>query len=111
MWQQPISPARRFNSRVETPDVWVYWRCGGQDDTSRVRNLGPGGLFIETRCPKVVGAQTQVEFLVQEGQIRADAVVRHVNPGRGVGLKFRAVKEVDRPHLAALLNRLRRSSE
>jgi hypothetical protein len=65
-------------------------------------------MFIETRRPRVVGARTQVEFLVQEGQIRADAVVRHVNPGGGVGLKFIAVREGDRTHLAALLNRLRR---
>jgi hypothetical protein len=111
MMQQSIFPGRRFSTRVESPeDVWVYWRCGGRDDTSRVRNLSLGGLFIETQTPKVVGAKTQVEFLVQEGQIRTDAVVRHVNPGGGVGLKFTAVREGDRPHLGALLNRLRRSS-
>jgi|ERR1700682_980932 hypothetical protein len=111
MSQHPISPARRFNSRVETPEgVWVYWSCGGRDDTSRVRNVSLGGLFIETRKPMVVDAKTKLEFLVQEGQIRADALVRHVNPSRGVGLKFTAVRIGDRSHLAALLNRLSRSS-
>jgi hypothetical protein len=50
-----------------------------------INRLSPGGLFIETRKPRVIGATTQVEFLVQEGQIRAGAVVRHGNPGRGVG--------------------------
>ena len=44
---------------------------------------------------------------VQEGQIRADAVVRHVKPGGGLGLKFQAVSEKDRPNLAALMKRLR----
>jgi PilZ domain len=111
MTQHPISPARRFNSRVETPEgVWVYWRCEGRDDTSRVWNLSPGGLFIESRKPRVVGAKIKLEFLVQEGQIRADAEVRHANPRVGLGLKFTAVSDGDRPHLAALLNRLRRSS-
>ena len=110
MSQRPVSPARRFNSRVETPEgVWVYWSCAGRDDTSRVRNVSLGGVFIETRKPMVVGAKTELDFLVQDGQIRAEAVVRHVNPSRGVGLKFTAVKEGDRPHLAALLNRLSRS--
>ncbi len=111
MLPQPVSPSRRRYSRVETPEgVSVYWNCGGRNDTSRVRNLSLGGLFIETREPGLLGAKTMLDFLVQEGQIRAAAEVRHVNPGRGVGLKFTAVRDGDRPHLAALLNRLSRSS-
>jgi hypothetical protein len=48
-----------------------------------------------------------LHFLVQEGQVRADTVVRHVIPGEGIGLKFRAVKEEDRGHLASLITRVR----
>jgi hypothetical protein len=48
-----------------------------------------------------------LDFLVQEGQIRADAVVRHGQSGVGLGLKFTALSEQDRPKLAALLTRLR----
>ena len=111
MLQQTASHSRRFNSRIETPGgVWVYWRCGGVDDTSRVRNLSVGGLFIETRKPTVVGTKAKVEFLVQEGQIRAEAVVRYVRTGHGLGLKFTALSDGDRPHLAALLSRLRNLS-
>jgi hypothetical protein len=69
-------------------------------------NLGVGGLFIETRKPTVVGTKARLEFLVQEGQIRADAVVRHVQAGHGLGLKFTALSDGDRPRLAALMNRL-----
>jgi hypothetical protein len=54
-----------------------------------------------------VGAKTSVHFLVEEGQIRAEAVVRHVKPGRGLGLEFTAVHEEDRPRLADLMKRLR----
>jgi len=54
-----------------------------------------------------VGAKTSVHFLVEEGQIRAEAVVRHVEPGRGLGLKFTAVREEDRRRLAGLMKRLR----
>jgi len=111
MLQQPVSFSRRHTSRVETPDgVSVYWGCGRRDDTSRVRDLSLGGLFVETREPNVVGASARLEFLVQEGAIRAEAVVRHVDSGRGVGLKFTAIRDEDCPHLAALLNRVKHSS-
>lgn len=54
-----------------------------------------------------MGTKTRLDFLVQEGQIRAEAVVRHIQPGNGLGLKFTAVTEQDSPRLAALLTRLR----
>ena len=68
-----------------------------------------GGLFIETPQPRPEGVLTRLDFLVQEGQIRADAVVRHAKSGVGLGLKFTAVSEQDRPNLAPLLTRLRRT--
>jgi hypothetical protein len=112
MLQQPVSHSRRFNSRVETPEgVWVYWRCGGRDDTARVRNLSLGGLFVETSKSNGVGSTANLDFLVQEGQIRADAVVRRVEPSRGLGLKFMAVNEKDRTRLSALISRLRQLRE
>jgi hypothetical protein len=111
MIRQPVSHSRRRASRVETPEgVWVYWGCDGREETSRVWNLGLGGLFIETREPGGVGAKVKLDFLVQEGEIRAEAVVRHVHSGRGVGLKFTAVRNGDHLNLASLFNRLRRSS-
>jgi hypothetical protein len=85
----------------------VYWHCRGQDDVSRVRDMSMGGLFIETPQPRPEGVLTRLHFLVQEGQIRADAVVRHAKSGVGIGVKFTALGEQDRPKLAALLNRLR----
>ena len=110
MLLQRVPNSRRHNSRVETPEgVWVYWSCGRRDDTARVRNLSLGGLFIETREPVVVGAKTKLDFLVQEGQLTAEALVQHIQSGHGVGLKFTAVRNGDLPHLAALLNRLTRS--
>jgi hypothetical protein len=38
--------------------------------------MSMGGLFIETPEPKAQGVLTRLHFLVQEGQIRADAIVR-----------------------------------
>jgi hypothetical protein len=108
---QIVHPSRRFSSRVESKyDVWVYWESSGDRDLSRVMDLSMGGLFIQTARPKRIGSTTNLHFLVEEGQIRADAVVRHVKPGGGLGLKFKAVSEKDRPNLAALMRRLRSSS-
>jgi PilZ domain len=104
--QSPNS--KRFSSRLETPrDVYVYWSSVGYEDTSRVRDLSSGGLFVQTRKSGSVGTKTNLHFLVEEGQIRAEAVVRRVEPGRGLGLKFTAVREEDRRRLAGLMKRLR----
>jgi PilZ domain len=107
---QPLTASmmRRVGRRVPTPQhIWVYWRCDGRDDIARVRNMSVGGVFIETRTPKKIGAMTNLHFLVQEGAIRADATVRHAKEGQGMGLKFTAVREEDRKNLVSLMARLR----
>jgi hypothetical protein len=101
-------PSRRHYPRVDTPQgVWVYWHCKGLEDTSRVRDLSIRGLFVETAEQRDVDATIRLDFLVEEGQIRAEAVVRHVKRGSGLGLKFTALTEEDAPRLAALMTRLR----
>jgi len=101
--------SRRMTSRIETMgDVWVYWRCQGRDDVSRVCDLSVGGLFLSTPVPPPLDAKAELEFLVQEGQIRLEAVVRHFVQGGGLGLKFTAIADKDCPRLVALLSRTRR---
>jgi hypothetical protein len=70
-----------------------------------------GGLFVETEEVRDVDTTIRLDFLVQEGQVRAEAVVRHVKPGSGLGLKFTALTEEDGPRLTALMTRLRSSSQ
>ena len=102
------SPSRRLTSRIPVPgDVWVYWQCHGREDVSSVRDMSMRGLFLETPEREAEGVLTRLDFLAQEGQIRADAVVRHAKSGEGLGLKFIALNDQDRPKLAALLTRLR----
>ena len=85
--QRP-SPYRRMTSRVETRDVWTYWSCNGRDDVSRVLDLSSGGLFIATSGHWPLRAAGKIDFLVQEGQIRAEVVVRHVECDKGFGAEI-----------------------
>ena len=102
-----ILHSRRRHRRVETPQgVWAIWRCGRTEDTSRVKDLSVGGLFIETRkvCP--IGATVELHFLVQDGEIRANATVRYVKTGSGLGLQFETVRGEDQTRFAKMVKRL-----
>ena len=49
-------PSRRRSSRIPAvDDVWIYWESEAYRDVSRIRDLSPGGLFLETRARKKEG--------------------------------------------------------
>ena len=107
MLKQVTLPSRRLTSRVRTGgDIWIYWRCDERDETSRVRDVSFGGLFVETTEPRSVGSTAQIDFLVKEGQIRAEAVVQRVERGLGLGLKFTAIHHQDSVRVVSLITRL-----
>lgn len=109
--QVTTGPSRRRSSRISAiDDVWIYWESHPHRDVSRIRDLSPGGLFLETHARKKEGEVVRLHFLVQEGQIRAEAVVRHVIAGRGFGLKIESLSSQDAPQLKRLLSRLRENS-
>jgi hypothetical protein len=108
MLQKPSYSRRALTRLPASEDVWVCWRCNGRDDVSRVLDISIDGVFIETPHLSVKeGTPAKLDFLVQEGRIKADAVVRHVKRGDGLGLRFMATVEEDRKRLKALLTRLR----
>lgn len=106
--RKQLSCSRRSSRFGSSGSVWVYWRCGGMDDVSCVRDLSVSGVFLQTEKPRQQGETAKIEFLVQEGQIRTEAVVQRLEKSSGLGLKFVAINDEDRPRLAALLTRLRR---
>jgi hypothetical protein len=102
--------SRRHHERVETPQgVWVVWRCGRIEDTSRVKDVSVGGLFIETLkvCP--VDATVKLHFLVEDGEIAADATVQYIKDRSGLGLKFKTVRSEDQVRFATMIRRLIKS--
>ena len=112
MLEHAVCPSRRLSSRMETPaGIWVYWLCDGRADLLQVHNLSLGGVFLDTPKASSIDSRAEIHFCVQEGQIRTEGIVRHVAPGRGLGLKFTAIKEPDRPSLVRLMERLRSLSQ
>lgn len=107
-----ILGTRRRHKRVETPrGVWVVWRCGRIEDTSRVADLGVGGVFIETQKSCPLDATVELHFLVEDGAIRATATVRYVKAGIGLGLKFKTVRGEDQERFATMVKRLLQSED
>ena len=84
----------------------TYWRCGKTEDTSRVKDLSAGGLFIETKKTCPVGATVDLYFLVEDGEITASATVRYVKAGSGLGLQFKSVRSEDQKRFGSMVKRL-----
>lgn len=76
------------------------------EDTSRVRDLSVGGVFIETRKVCAVNATVELHFLVEDGEIRANATVRYVTSGAGLGLQFKGVRAEDQARFSKMVKRL-----
>jgi PilZ domain len=84
----------------------VAWQAGGQRTVSRVSTLALGGIFIATKNPPSVGEVLRLIFDVPSGEVRARAVVRDSQPGRGMGVEFTAMSSEARARLDRLLRRL-----
>lgn len=103
---------RRGSARVEAGEgVYAFWSCDGREGLARVHNLSSGGLFLESPVDQSLGAPVKLDFLADEGQIRANAVVRHTRSGKGVGLKFIAIDDHDCQRLAGLIQRVQTNFE
>lgn len=99
---------RRYE-RISLPQgMYVAWYGGDGQEVSRVRTLGMGGLFISTHNPPPVDAKLIFVFEVPGGSVQADAVVRSVVPGEGMGAEFTRLAVSDRILLERLLKRLLR---
>jgi hypothetical protein len=105
--KKQVLQSRRKHKRIDDPEgVWVYWRCGRNEDTSRVRDISVGGVFIETRKKLPIDAKVELNFLVPDGGIVAKAAVRYVLSGVGVGLQFENIRTEDQQHFVAMMTRI-----
>jgi hypothetical protein len=63
-------------------------KFGKYSITSRVEGFSIEGAFIASHEAMAVGSRFDLHFLLPEGQIRVQAIVRKVREGRGMGVEF-----------------------
>ena len=106
---EEVPPQKRRYPRVSLPKgMWVAWHGGDLQFSSRVRTLSMGGLFISALDPPPVGTKLTLSFEVPGGNVQAEAIVRNIVPGEGMGVEFTKLRLKDRILLEKLLKRLLR---
>jgi len=99
----------RRHQRISLPQgMSVTWYGSGQQQVSRVKTLSAGGLFLCGPITLRVGTGLTLVFEVPGGMVLADAVVRNVVPGEGMGVEFTKMNPQNRILLEGLLTRLLR---
>lgn len=84
----------------------MAWQGAGGRHVGRAKTLGMGGLYIETGEAPAAGSYIQVLLDTPEGEVRARAVVRAVDTGKGIGIEFVGMDQAARAHLHSLLKKL-----
>ena len=99
--EKPIIPASRaVHVALGTIDIAV--------EELKPHYMQGYGDLPEAAATELNGIVGELRSLVSKlDRYLLEGVVRHVKPGGGLGLKFTAVNEKDRPNLAALMRRLR----
>ncbi len=104
------TPCRtRRHQRISLPNgMFVAWYGGGDQQVSRVKTLGMGGVFLSVSRVRPVGTSLRLVFEVPGGIVQAEGVVRNVSPDEGMGVEFTKMNPQDRVLLERLLRRLLR---
>ena len=93
----------RRHARISLPNgMSVSWYGGGVQEISHVKTLGTGGIFLSASIVRPVGTSLTLVFEVPGGVVLAEAVVRYILPGEGMGVEFTRIG----PEAKALLERL-----
>lgn len=109
--QEPARQTRRY-PRISLPKgMFVSWHGADLQLFSQVKTLSMGGLFISSPNPPPAGTKLMLVFDVPGGSVRAEAVVRNVVPGEGLGVEFTRIDLRDKLLLQRLLNRLLRHDD
>jgi len=97
----------RRNPRTEvSKGIWVSWQTTGASTVSRVRDLSIGGVFVFTPAPPAVGTAVKLLFVLPEGEVRVEGVVRYAESKKGMGVEFTRMGTGDGARFGELLRRL-----
>jgi hypothetical protein len=90
---------RRRYVRVKSPDILVAWQASTTRSVSHLETLGLGGMFVLTKQPPPLHSTLKLLLDLPIGEVRARAVVRRVNPLKGMGVEFISMTQEDRARL------------
>jgi hypothetical protein len=107
MTKETPRETRRYE-RISLPKgMSATWYGSGQQQVSRVKTLSMGGMFLGGSTLRV-GSELTVVFEVPGGIVMAEAVVRNIVAGEGMGVEFTKMNTQSRALLEELLTRLLR---
>jgi PilZ domain-containing protein len=97
----------RRSPRTEvSKGIWVSWQTTGASTVSRVRDLSVGGVFVSAPAPPRVGTTVKLLFVLPEGEVRIEGIVRYAESKKGMGVEFTRMGTADGARLRELLRRL-----
>jgi tetratricopeptide (TPR) repeat protein len=92
---------RRKYPRMRVPKgMCVGWKTSSQSKVSRIEDVGLAGIFISTPNPPSAGTLLEMLFDLPNGEIRARAIVRRSQQGKGMGVQFVQMRPEDRAKLS-----------
>lgn len=106
--EKPSIGERRFQRIALPKGMLIAWYGAAEHQISRVGTLSMGGIFISVPNPPPVGTKLKLAFEVPGGDIQTEAIVRNIEPGKGMGAEFTRLNAKDRVLLRRLMNRLLR---
>jgi hypothetical protein len=84
-------------------EIKISYRTDGDYSASRASDLSATGAFINTADPLPSGTMIGIRLEAPGREISAQAVVRRVIPGEGMGVEFQSMPADDRARLEAML--------
>jgi hypothetical protein len=94
------SERRRFHRKKFRGKLEIEW--GSAVLTGEIRDIAPGGLFVEMSTPLWIGAEFRARLLLKPVILLNCTVVR-VEPGKGIGVTIEVIEESGKTQMEALL--------
>ena len=90
-----VASERRGSDRKK---LIVDVRFDGGDGTgiANTRDIGVGGLYMTTTAPLAMGAPILMSMNLAERTLHLNGTVVYSDPGHGVGVRFKDLKDEDR---------------
>ncbi|HMG34834.1 MAG TPA: PilZ domain-containing protein [Blastocatellia bacterium] len=83
--------------------IEVRYEGAGVRAQTRISDISVTGVFVETLSPPPVGAVVKMSFSLPDGRtVEAEGVVKHIQPGIGMGIEFSSLKSEDEEFIRSL---------